>query len=322
MTNRFIPVMLAASILPLGSGSVAAQEPTQERALNSGEAAGQAAVDARPQMERPIGPPAEVAAGTPAGVAGGPPGRPQADGLSLTVGFAPVLSPAFQGSRDMTLSVFPDVRVKYGDVIFASIPEGLGWNAINTDGWKAGPLAKIRFGRDEDTGGSPFLIAGDSDALIGLGDIGTSGEVGGFVEKRIGQRRQFQLRAEILQGFGGHDGTVADISFNYRTRISGANVSFGPRASFASGDFQQTYFGIDPVQSANSGLPVYEADGGLLSWGVGGTVIKPINRRSALTVFTSLERLADNAANSPLVEQRGRATQFTLVIGYGIRFGL
>ncbi|MEP5937110.1 MAG: MipA/OmpV family protein [Erythrobacter sp.] len=308
MTPRFILALLAASIVPLGSASAQDQAPHQQPQEQL------AAKANGPAGERPAGPP-------PAAANGGP-GRPDTQGLSVTLGFAPVLSPAFQGSRDMTLSVFPDLRLKYDDAIFASIPEGLGWNAINADGWKAGPLAKIRFGRDEDTGGSPFLIAGDSDALIGLGDIGTSGEIGGFVEKRFGPRRAWQLRGEVLQGFGGHDGILADVSLNYRTRVSGANVSFGPRASFASSDFTQTYFGIDSVQSANSGLPVFEADGGLLSWGVGGTAIKPIDRRSAVTLFTSLERLGGSAEDSPLVTQRGRATQFTIGIGYGVRFGL
>ena len=72
----------------------------------------------------------------------GRPSYPSEAGWSVTIGLAPVLSPAWQGSRDMALSIFPDLRVNYGDVIFASIPEGLGWNAVNTNGWKAGPLAK------------------------------------------------------------------------------------------------------------------------------------------------------------------------------------
>ncbi|AOF94772.1 MipA/OmpV family protein [Sphingobium sp. RAC03] len=82
----------------------------------------------------------------PATVAGRPLDRSEA-GWSVTIGLAPVLSPAWQGSRDMALSIFPDLRVNYGDVIFASIPEGLGWNAVNTNGWKAGPLAKVRWPR-------------------------------------------------------------------------------------------------------------------------------------------------------------------------------
>src|SRR3990167_2646834 len=117
----------------------------------------------------------------------GRPSYPSEAGWSVTIGLAPVLSPAWQGSRDMALSIFPDLRVNYGDVIFASIPEGLGWNAVNTNGWKAGPLAKVRFGRDEERGGSPFLITGGSDGLRGMGNVAAAAELGGFVEKRIGR---------------------------------------------------------------------------------------------------------------------------------------
>jgi len=123
----------------------------------------------------------------PPGAATGAPG-----GWSITIGAAPVLSPAWQGSRDMALSLFPDLRVNYGDTIFASVPDGIGWNAVNRDGWRAGPLAKIRFGRDERNGGSPFLIAGGSDALAGMGDVKSAGEVGGFVEKAFGPRRAWR----------------------------------------------------------------------------------------------------------------------------------
>lgn len=120
-------------------------------------------------------------------------GRPPVaadEGVSVTVGVAPVFSPAWQGSSDSTLSIFPDLRLNYGDVLFASIPDGLGWNAISQDGWRAGPLVKLRFGRDEDDGGSLFLVAGGSDALLGVGNISATAEVGGFAEKRFGRQRE------------------------------------------------------------------------------------------------------------------------------------
>jgi MipA family protein len=92
---------------------------------------------------------------------------PAAKDWTLTIGLAPVVAPAWQGSRDTALSVFPDLRVNYKDSVFFSVPDGLGWNAINQDGWKLGPLAKIRFGRRENNGGSPFLVAGGSKTLQG-----------------------------------------------------------------------------------------------------------------------------------------------------------
>ena len=251
-----------------------------------------------------------------------PAGRPLErgnEGWSVTVGVAPVLSPAWQGSRDMALSIFPDLRISYKDVIFASIPEGLGWNVVNQDGWKAGPLAKVRFGRDEDRGGSPFLITGGSDALVGLGDVDAAAELGGFVEKRLGPWRG---RVEVRRGFGGHKGVVADGSVAYQARSGRTIINVGPRATVASKSYIDTYFGIDAEQSQRSGLRPYSPSGGLLSYGVGGSLIRPLNRRSAVTLFTGLDRLADEAGESPLVRERGRRLQFTLGVGYGFRFNL
>lgn len=272
-----------------------------------------------------IAAPAFAQSAPPAGAPAGPPpaSRPVApEGWTIGIGVAPVLSPAWQGSKQMALSVFPDLRVNYGDVFFASVPDGIGINAVNRDGWRAGPLVKIRFGRDEDDGGSPFQIAGGSDALIGMGNVKVAGEAGGFVEHSFGPRQQWRARAEVRQGFGGHEGLLADVLFNHRTRIGSTIISAGPRVSFASRDFMQTYFGVTPAQSLRTGLARYDADGGLLSYGVGGTVIQPLSRKSALTLFTSLERLGELAGDSPLVRDRGRRTQFTLGLGFGYRFGL
>lgn len=249
----------------------------------------------------------------------GRPIDPAAQGWSVTVGAAPILTPMWQGSRDMALSIFPDLRINYKDAIFASIPDGLGWNAVNRDGWKAGPLAKMRFGRDEDRGGSPFLITGSSDALRGMGNIAAAAELGGFVEKRFGSWRG---RVELRRGFGGHEGVIADTALTYRTRAGRAIVSIGPRATIASKAFIDTYFGIDTAQSRRTGLRTYAASGGVLSYGIGGSVLRPINRRSAVTLFTGLDRLGDAAGDSPLIRERGRRMQFTLGLGYGYRFRL
>lgn len=244
------------------------------------------------------------------------------DGWTMQLGGALIAGPAWQGSDETAVSLFPDVRVSYGDRFFASIPEGVGYNLLSDGDWRAGPIAKIRFGRDEEDGGSPFRISGESDELRGLGDIDTAGEVGVFVERRFGDDAAWRLRGEVRQGFGGHEGVVADASLIYQTRLGSTLISMGPRVSLASEDYMQTYFGIDPAQSAGSGLAVYSADGGLLSYGLGASVILPVSRTSAVTVFGSVEHLGDPAADSPLIRERGAATQATIGIGYGFRFGL
>ena len=222
----------------------------------------------------------------------------------------------------MALSLYPDLRINYGDTIFASVPDGLGWNALNRGGWKAGPIAKARFGRKESDGGSPFLLTGGSDALLGLGDIAAAAELGAFVEKRWGGSGLWRVRAEARRGLGGHAGIVADGSVSYQVRLGRMIMSIGPRATAASGGFMRTYFGMDTVQSQRSGLAQYRPGAGLLSFGIGGALVRPLGERNTVTLFTGLDRLGSKAARSPLVRERGQKTQFSIGLGYGFRFNL
>jgi MipA family protein len=285
-----------------------------------------------------LAPLALIAAGTPTLAQQGPaPGVPttiegqrqlppkQSD-VMVTIGFAPVLAPAWQGSTDYALSIFPDIRVNYKDDIFFSVPDGLGWNAINQNDWKIGPLAKLRFGRNEDNGGSPFLVTGGSDALRGMGDVDLALEFGGFVQKGFAGNR-LRARAEVLQGTGGHDGVIANtnLSWNGAKRDRSLLYSAGVRATWASSDFTNAYFGVNALQSRNTGLGRFRTGSGLVSAGVNGSLTKPLGRfgrSGALTLFTSYDRLGDVVADSTLIRERGQRDQFSLGLAYGYRFGL
>ncbi len=239
----------------------------------------------------------------------------------LTVGIAPVVTPAWQGSRDTAFSVFPDLRVNYKDAVFLSVQDGLGWNAINQDGWKIGPIARIRFGRRESTGGSPFLITGGSTALRGFGDIRLAGEFGGFAQ--YSPDRRVALRAELRQGTGGHTGLVADTSVRFSDGVGKFRYALGVRATFADADYTNVYFGVSPLQGARAGLAPFRTGAGLVSAGVTGSLIRPLGQRGrlgALTLFTGYDRLADAAADSTLIRQRGRRDQFSAGLAYGYRF--
>lgn len=244
-----------------------------------------------------------------------PPAKPA--GWNITVGAAPVVSPVFMGSDDYALSVFPDLRVAYGDDFFASIPEGMGYNVINAEGFKAGPIARIRFSRSESDGGSPFLVTGESNALRGLGDVDSAGEVGGFVQYTAGSLR---ARGEVRQGFGGHDGWLADASLAYVGQEGQVRYNMGPRMTFGGEDFINTYYGVDAVQSARSGLPTYRSNGGLVSYGVGGTAIYPVSDNISATLFGGYDRLGESIADAPLVRFRGSPNQFTMGMGVAYRF--
>ncbi|MGR8921128.1 MAG: MipA/OmpV family protein, partial [Gammaproteobacteria bacterium] len=240
-------------------------------------------------------------------------------GWRVGLGLAPVLSPVFEGADDYGFSVFPDLRFQYRDRFFASVPDGIRYRLVNGANLKAGPIARIRFGREEDDGGSPFLVSGAVDGLDGLGDVDAAAELGGFVSYRLDAWR---ARAELRHGVGGHAGVVGDVSLDYTGGGRGIRYAIGPRLRFGSADFVDEYFGISAAQAARSGLPAFDADGGLNSVGVGASVVVPQGRRMTLVLFGGYDRLLGDVEDSPLIERRGSANQFTAGLSLGWQFDL
>ena len=125
--------------------------------------------------------------------------------------------------------------------------------------------------------------------------------------------KEWSALVEVRQGVNGHDGLISDLSFNYTGDISHAFyqegppliLSLGPEASLVDSKYSETYFGVNPQQSFHSGLPVYNANGGLLKYGVAATLIIPITYKISATMVAGFARLSGDAADSPLVTQRG-----------------
>lgn len=239
--------------------------------------------------------------------------RPANDGWSVTVGAGGLLAPTYEGDDAYRLSILPNIQVAYGDAFFASVQDGVGYRAINTETLRAGPIARIKFSRDAD-GDQPFAVTGDDSAdLVGLRDIDTSFELGGFLEYEIGG---VTLSAEARQAASGHKGLVADIGAKWSGRASlfGPPViwSVGPRVRFVSDDFNDAYFGVDAGEAIASGLPQYNPEGGVHSYGIGATAIMPVSDAWTAVVFAGYDKLTGDAGDSPLVQLRGSEDQATL----------
>ncbi len=239
-------------------------------------------------------------------------------GWNVSLGAAAVVSPLYSGDDQYALSIVPDLRVRYGESFFASIPEGVGYNFTPAAHWKLGPLVKLRFGRKENDGGTVFRVAGKTNDLNGMGDIDPALEWGGFVQYNLDP---WSTRLELRYGTGGYSGAIADVNVNFNQRLDGGTrLAIGPRMTWAASDFMQTYYGVTPSQSAASGLPIYEAQGGLVSLGIGGSMIMPLDRNWSVSVFAGYDRLMQDAADSPLVQQRGNPNQFSVIGALGYRF--
>ena len=114
----------------------------------------------------------------------------------VTIGIEARVLPKFEGASSSMLRPFPILRVRKADEPdqFRSARDGLSFAILDAGAFKLGPVAKLRFGRKES----------DDNNLRGLGDVNWAFEAGAFAE--YGPAHWLRTRAEVRQGFGGHDG--------------------------------------------------------------------------------------------------------------------
>jgi MipA family protein len=187
--------------------------------------------------------------------------------------------------------------------------DSFGFTVLNLGPVRIGPAVQIVWERR----------ASSDPALNGLGDIDFALQAGAFAEYWPAQ--WLRLRGEVRQGFGGEKGVTGDLFMDAVVPAGQFRFSGGPRVTLQSTAAVSPYFSITPVQSANStvaglpALPVYNASGGLYSYGAGGQGEYFLNPQWATYSYIEYERLTGSAADSPLVIQRGSSNQFTFAVG-------
>lgn len=223
----------------------------------------------------------------------------------LRLGVGPALIPKYEGDNNTRLIAAPVLSARYKDIIALDGTQ-VRVNLLDLrqspapHPLSAGPMMKLDFGRQES----------NSRDLRGLGDVGTSFEMGGFVNYNIGPGRlRATIRQDIADGHRGAIGTVDAGLIVYRTTKLIVAAQTG--VTWASGHYMQSYFGITPLQSARSGLPIYHPGSGLKSWSITAGGEYQLIQQWSLGMKVDYSRLMNGAANSPLVTQRGSPNQFS-----------
>ena len=232
---------------------------------------------------------------------------------TVTIGAQAKVAPVYEGADKFDVTPLPvfGLRRAGKTARFRAPLDGPAISLIEAGGFHFGPTGKFRKARKAD----------DSDQLRGLGDVDWTVEVGAFAE--FWPSDWFRTRAEIRRGFGGHEGIVADLSadavipFNERWTLSG-----GPRASFADTKATVPYFGIDATQSLLSGLPAFNAKGGMHSVGAGLQAIYQWTPQWEVRSYVEYSHLMGDAASSPLVATRGSRDQLTFGVGVSYSFDI
>jgi outer membrane scaffolding protein for murein synthesis (MipA/OmpV family) len=223
-------------------------------------------------------------------------------GASIGAGVASV--PRYPGASKDRARLIPLFSVDYGGRLFVG-PFGVGVAAVRWQGLRAGPVLGFERGRS----------ASDGPRLLGLGDISTSVTAGVFAAYTRGP---LEISATARQAVShSTNGLSGLLQLNFRHAFSGARVLvvIGPDLEFGNGDFQRTWFGISPAQSAASGLPVYAARAGINRIGLHTALTYRASTHVLLRAFARFSDLTEDAAQSPVVERRAQ-----VVIGAGVAY--
>jgi outer membrane scaffolding protein for murein synthesis (MipA/OmpV family) len=250
-----------------------------------------------------------------------PMARDSGQGWKFSVGSGLIVAPAFTGAKTYSLLAVPDIRVAYKDLLFVNVRDGIGYAAINQDGWRIGPVVSYTFRRSEKEGGSIFRIAGGGkNALQGMGDVDGTVSVGGFVEYAF---KPYKAQLHLHKGVTGHEGFAAEgrISYGGVLIYNGPPLiySFGPHIKFGDQKLVNAYWGISPEQSERTGLAQYHGDAGITAYGVTAFALMPLSKTASLSLIAGYDRLAPPVTNSPLVRERGSENQGIcgLFVSYG-----
>lgn len=229
---------------------------------------------------------------------------PNSQPWNVTLGIGLAAEPDYPGARRYRPSPLPMVSITYRNFLFLG-PGGIGINAINWHGLRAGPILGFGFGRKQS----------DDPHLNGLGDIQPSVNAGAFAAYRFGP---FELNGTVRQAVT-HTryGLTGSASFNYMRPLIAKKLALalGPEIDLANSDYAQTWFGVSSAQSAKSGLPAYTASGGVKDVGFHAILTYRYSEHILFRAFGDVRQFTGSVAASPIVQSKTQA-----VIGFGVAY--
>ncbi len=218
----------------------------------------------------------------------------------------PLFIPKFADSPDDNPSTFKKIRRR---INFRGLDD-IRFRVLGGGAFEAGAVGGYITGREQS----------DAARLRGLGDIDGGLVLGGYAGLRYGDVL-FDVSV-FDQASGTSTGPQIRLGAEIERQVSSA-VKVVARAgtTFASDDYMQAYFGVNPVQSAASaaGLPVFNASGGIKDVHlILGTEVW-LSERWVARAGGRYGRLLGDAADSPVIETKD---QFSGTFGLAYKFNV
>ena len=246
-------------------------------------------------------------------------------GNGFTIGLGAAMVPDYEGSDDYRVIPAGAIRGKVGGVSFQTRGTYLYVDVIAGGAGKVdldvGPIAGVRLNR---TGKIK------DDFVDRLPERKTAIEVGGFAgigfTGLTNPYDRLGVRLDVLKDVGdAHQSTTFSPNLDFSTPLSrtffiGASLS----ADFVGDRFADYYFSVSSLDAVASGLPAFDADGGMKNWKVGLLANQSLSGdlRRGLSLFGlgSYSRLVGDFKRSPIASDRGSAGQWIGGLGLAYSF--
>ena len=233
----------------------------------------------------------------------------EAKGWEVDLGIGAAVVPKYNGADRYKATVLPLFRVSYDSTISLRNTK-LRINLLRYDNFSAGAIARYSFGRNESSGR----------VLSGLGNIGDTVEIGGFVKYSY---KHTTAKLELREAVSNGQGRTTYLSLNQGLHRS-ENLRVGLLASliFGSDKKMQSYFGVTDAQSAASvvGLRPFDAGGGLYQTDLFFVGEYKLTDHWLLGALMGYSRLLNDAADSPIVADFGSPDMVSAGVGVFYRF--
>jgi outer membrane scaffolding protein for murein synthesis (MipA/OmpV family) len=228
----------------------------------------------------------------------------------VTLGAGAAIRPTYEGSDQYIASPAPLVNVVWRDAVALGV-DGLSayWRYQNL---RVGGGLGYGTGRTQSSGA---FQAGDS-RLTGMGDIPAALALKAFVDYRLGpESLPVTLRVAVTKfTANGNDGTLLNFGAALPYKLTpSTTIRAVVSADWADQDYVQTFFGVTPIQSINSGYAQYSPGAGIKDVNFGLGLTQQLTSHWALLVNASVERLTGDAAGSPIVFSKTQAVVMSAI---------
>ena len=222
---------------------------------------------------------------------------------TFVLGAGARVGPSYEGSDKFSVTPGPFVSINWRDRVFLDMQRGVGVNVVRTDALRLGMSVGLAPGRDED----------DDDHLKGLGDIDTAARGHVFGSYSFGM---WQIGLDVAKDFGGSEGLQIRPDISVKVPLSESwTLTSGISATWADDDTMQSFFGVSPSQSRNSGLDRFDARAGFKSVDFSVGLRWAFSESWFAMANVGVGVLLGDAADSPITESQVQPS-VGLAVGY------